>query len=123
MSRLGGALGSGYRREPDRGRLLQCNLDWSRRGSSLDLGGSSLDSDLLLLGLGDSLDRARSAHRLELTKSAGSRRRGWLGLGDSLDSDLLRLLGPGDSLDGAWSALHRLGMVDSDGLRHRGGLG
>ena len=43
--------------------------------------------------------------------------------GSGLDSDLLRLLGPGDRLDGDWPALHRLGLANSDGLRHRGGLG
>ena len=43
--------------------------------------------------------------------------------GSGLGSDLLRLLGPGDRLDGDWSALHRLGLANSDGLRHRGGLG
>ena len=90
MSRLGGALGSGYRREPDRGRLLQCNLDWSRRGSSLDLGGSSLDSDLLLHGPGDRLDGDWSAlHRLGLANSDGLRCRGRMGLVDSRDSYLL----------------------------------
>lgn len=80
---------------------LESKLELGLCGPSLDWRGLSDRGWLLLRG---DPDRSRRGSGLD-----------WGGSG--LDSDLL---GPGDRLDGDWSALYRLGLANSDGLRHRG---